>query len=129
MAADFDCGRHTSLNERLKHHAWANQLSETSRTYVVHRELRIAGYYSIATGSVRREDVPERIGKGLAQHPVPVILLARLAIDRNEQGKGLGQALLKAGVTAHRTCCGYRRRPGRPCPRNRRPSKAFLPIL
>jgi GNAT superfamily N-acetyltransferase len=95
ITADFDCDRHPSLNEWLKRHAWTNQQGETSRTYVVHRGFGIAGYYSIATGNVRREDAAERIRKGLAQHPIPVILLTRLAIDRSEQGKGLGKALLK----------------------------------
>jgi len=61
----------------------------------VHRSQRIVGYYSIAAGSVLREAVPTRIAKGLANHPVPVLLLTRLAVDRSEKGKGLGGALLK----------------------------------
>ena len=72
-----------------------NQQNETSRTYVVHRAKLVVAYYSIATGSVSREDVLERIAKGLANHPIPVILLARLAVDKNEQGMGLGKAMLK----------------------------------
>lgn len=91
----FDCGSQTSLNEWLKRFAWINQQSETSRTYVVHRAGQVVGYYSIATGSVLREEAPARVAKGLAHHPVPVILLARLAADRSEQGRGLGKALLK----------------------------------
>jgi GNAT superfamily N-acetyltransferase len=55
----------------------------------------VVGYYALAAGSVEPEQAPERIKKGLARHPVPVILLARLAVDRHEQGKGLGAALLK----------------------------------
>lgn len=93
--ASFDCGSHPSLNDWLKRFAWANQQNETSRTYVVHRSQRIVGYYSIAAGSVLREAVPTRIAKGLANHPVPVLLLTRLAVDRSEKGKGLGGALLK----------------------------------
>lgn len=91
----FDCGSHPSLNDWLQRFALASQQSETSRTYVVHRAYRVTGYYSIATGSVMRESVPTRIAKGLASHPVPIILLTRLAVDRSEQGKGLGAALLK----------------------------------
>jgi len=83
------------LNEWLKRFAWVNQQNETSRTYVLHRANRVVGYYSIATGSVRREDVPLRIAKGLANHPLPVILLTRLAVDKTEQGKALGSALLR----------------------------------
>jgi GNAT superfamily N-acetyltransferase len=93
--SSFDCGAHPSLNEWLKRFALANQQNESSRTYVVHRAGRVVAYYSIATGSVRREDAPNRISKGLANHPIPVILLTRLAVDRLEQGSGLGKALLK----------------------------------
>lgn len=91
----FDCGAHASLTDWLKRFAWTNQQSETSRTYVVHRANRVVAYYSIATGSTRREDVPTRVAKGLAHHPVPVILLTRLAVDKTEQGVGLGNAILK----------------------------------
>src|ERR1700728_3891948 len=72
----FDCGTHPSLNEWLKRFAWTNQQNEASRTYVVHRGQRVVGYYSIASGSVAREEAPARVAKGLAHHPVPVILLA-----------------------------------------------------
>jgi predicted N-acetyltransferase YhbS len=50
---------------------------------------------SLATGSVRREETSARVAKGQAAHPVPVILLARLAVDLKETGKGLGRSLLK----------------------------------
>ena len=59
------------------------------------RDNRVVGYYTLAAGSVRRDDAPPRVIKGQANHPLPVILLARLAVDRTEQGKGLGAALLK----------------------------------
>jgi GNAT superfamily N-acetyltransferase len=55
----------------------------------------VVGYYSIATGSTSREDAPPRVAIGLANHPVPVILLTRLAVDKTEQGTGLGKAMLK----------------------------------
>ena len=55
----------------------------------------MVGYYSIATGSMLREAAPARVGRGLAHHPVPVLLLTRLAIDQAEKGRGLGKALLK----------------------------------
>ena len=91
----FDCGSHASLNDWLKRFAWVSQQSETSRTYVVHRAGRVVAYYSIATGSARREDAPPRVARGLAGHPVPIILLTRLAVDITEQGAGLGKAMLK----------------------------------
>jgi GNAT superfamily N-acetyltransferase len=91
----FDCGDHASLSNWLRHFAWTNQQNETSRTYVVHRAKRVVAYHSIAAGSALREHVPTRVGKGLANHPVPVIVLTRLAVDKIEQGKGLGKAILK----------------------------------
>jgi len=92
---NFDCGNHISLNDWLKRFAWVSQQSETSRTYVVHRASSVVAYYSLATGSVGREDSPARVAKGLANHPVPIILLTRLAVDKREQGIGLGKAMLK----------------------------------
>ena len=64
------------------------------KTYVACRGDCVAGYYALAAGSVHKHESPERIAKGLANHPVEVILLARLAVDVGQQGKGLGKALL-----------------------------------
>jgi GNAT superfamily N-acetyltransferase len=91
----FDCGKEP-LNRFLQRHALVNQKAGSAQTYVVCREgQRVVGYYSLAVGAVEHGDAPGRVGKGLARHPIPVMLLARLAIDRSEQGKGLGKALLK----------------------------------
>lgn len=89
---EFDCGK-PPLNEFLHRYALANQRSGSSRTYVVCRERRVVGYFSLAPGSVEPAEAPARVLKGQARHPVPVVLLARLAIDRSEQGKGLGKHL------------------------------------
>jgi len=91
----FDFGGHESLNDWLKRFALTNQRNESARTYVVHRNGLVVGYYSISAGSVSVEEAPARISKGLARHPIPVILLARLAVDKDEKGTGLGKALLK----------------------------------
>ncbi len=91
----FDCGGHESLNDWLRRFALLNQKNDAARTYIVRRAGFVVGYYSIAAGSVSLEESPSRIAKGLARHPVPVILLARLAVDRTEQGTGLGKAMLK----------------------------------
>lgn len=90
----FDCGK-PALDEWLRR--WARQASRdaTAQTYVVHRGGVVAGYYAICAGSVRREGASLRVGKGQPSRPIPVILLARLAVDRRERGTGLGKALLK----------------------------------
>jgi GNAT superfamily N-acetyltransferase len=91
----FDCGDHESLTTWLKRFARINQAGNSSRTYVVHRAKRVVGYYSLAASNVRKEEASTRGAKGQPNHPIPVILLARLAIDKTEQHQGLGPALLK----------------------------------
>jgi GNAT superfamily N-acetyltransferase len=90
----FDCGV-PSLNDYLKKYALQNQKKHVARTYVATRANRIVGYYSLAYGSVSLEEAPQSVTSGLPRHPIPVILLARLAVDSTEQGRGLGAALLK----------------------------------
>jgi len=92
--SQFDCGKHVSLTDWLKRFARMNQASGDTRTYVVHRNLRVVGYYSLAPGSVSRREATARASKA-APEPIPIVLLARLAVDRQEQGLGLGSALLK----------------------------------
>lgn len=90
----FDCGQ-PPLDEYLRKYALLNHQNRAARTYVVTRAHRVVGYYTLAAGSVQRDETPPRVAKGLANYPVPIILLARLAVDRSEQGHGLGRALLK----------------------------------
>jgi GNAT superfamily N-acetyltransferase len=94
----FDCGN-TTLNIWLAKYAWQNQQSDSAKTYVALERSRVAGYYSLTTGSVHRHESPQRVAKGLANHPVGIVLLARLAVDVNQQGKGLGKALLFDALT------------------------------
>lgn len=91
---DFDCGSEP-LNEYLRRFAWINQQAGAARTYVGTRGHRVIGYYTLSYGSVEHERAAERVRKGLARHPIPVMILARLAVDRSEQGSGIGQGLLK----------------------------------
>jgi len=90
----FDCGKEP-LNGFLKRFALVNQRNGSSLTYVACRGQCVVGYYSLAVGSVMYEAAPGRITKGLARHPVPVMLLTRLAVDFTEQGTGIGTGLLK----------------------------------
>jgi GNAT superfamily N-acetyltransferase len=90
----FDCGK-DDLNRFLKRQAWSNQQAHSAQTYVLAKDLRVLGYYSLAAGSIAHEEATERVKKGLARHPIPVILLARLAVDISIHGQGVGSALLK----------------------------------
>ncbi len=90
----FDCGV-DALNDYLRNNAYQNQQNRSARTFVAARSGRVVGYYSLAAGSVSREETPPRVAQGLPRHPVPIILLARLAVDLGEAGQGLGKALLK----------------------------------
>jgi GNAT superfamily N-acetyltransferase len=91
---DFDCGKE-DLNRFLIRQAWNSQQVMSAQTYVLAKDLRVLGYHSLAAGSVDHGEATERVKKGMARHPIPVILLARLAVDASLQGKGVGSALLK----------------------------------
>ncbi len=90
----FDCGR-DELNRCLLRYAWVNQQAGAAQTYVGLVGDTVVGYYTLAVGQVSREEAPERLTKGLARHPVPVMLLARLAVASSSQGQGVGKALLR----------------------------------
>lgn len=94
VADSFDCGQ-PALNQFLKRHALASQQANSAQTYVCCAAGEVAGFYSLAVGSIDPATAPARVLKGLARHPVPVMILARLAVDRDHQCKGLGKALLK----------------------------------
>ncbi len=96
-AEGFDCGRE-ELNRYLLRYAWQNQQASASQTYVGVVGDAIVGFYTLAVGQVMREEAPERLSKGLAKHPIPIMLLARLAVDRRWQGQGVGKALLRDAI-------------------------------
>jgi GNAT superfamily N-acetyltransferase len=90
----FDCGKEP-LNRFLIRNALQNQQANASQTYVLVMQGRVAGYHTLVVGEVAYDEAPERLKKGLARHPVPVMLLARLAVASDCQGRGIGPALLK----------------------------------
>ena len=90
----FDCGREAH-NRFLIRFALQNQQAGASQTYIALADEEVAGYYTLVVGQVEYGAAPERLTKGLARHPVPIMLLARLAIGTSWQGKGLGSGLLK----------------------------------
>ncbi len=90
----FDCGSE-ELNRFLVRYALANQLACSSQTYVGLADQSVVGFYTLAVGQVNYEDSPQRLTKGLARHPVPIMLLARLAVSNKWQKKKIGAGLLK----------------------------------
>lgn len=89
----FDCG-YEDLNRYISRFALNNQSAGSAQTYVAIADEKVVGYYSLAVGAVAYSQAPTRMAKGLARHPVPVMLLARLAVDNEVKGRGLGAALL-----------------------------------
>jgi GNAT superfamily N-acetyltransferase len=92
----FDCGSDEQTSW-LRRHALQAHRSDTSKVYVVCRvgERAVVGYYALAAGSVRHDAATPRVTKGLGRYPVPVLVLTRLGVDRREQGRGLGSALVR----------------------------------
>lgn len=90
----FDSGQ-PDLNQFLQRFALTNQRASSAQTYVCCYKGVVVGFYSLAVGSVEPEAAAPRVLKGMARHPVPVMILARLAVDLKHQGMGLGRALLK----------------------------------
>lgn len=100
--AGFDCGK-PSLNDWLQRHALQAQGSGSAHTYVVvddvvANDAKVVGYYSLVVGQVEPLEAPERIRKGMGQYPIPVMLLARLAVSQAAQGQGIGNGLLQDAI-------------------------------
>jgi len=93
----FDCGK-PALDDWLLRHARQAQGSGSAKTFVVADGARVAGYFSLTVGQVDTLDAPERIRKGMGQYPVPVVILARLAVSRQDQGRGMGFGLLQDAI-------------------------------
>jgi GNAT superfamily N-acetyltransferase len=93
----FDCGNYT-LNDWLIRHARQAQGSGSAKTFVVSNDDRVAGYFSLTVGQIDTLDAPERICKGMGQYPLPVVILARLAVSLSDQGKGIGSGMLQDAI-------------------------------
>ena len=91
----FDCGN-GELNDWLCHHA-AGATGQGTRTYLLAAGAKTVGYFAIAPHHLARDEAPKKIARG-APAQIPAILLAKLALDRSLQGKGMGAELLDAAL-------------------------------
>jgi GNAT superfamily N-acetyltransferase len=93
----FDCGQ-PALNDWLLRHARQAQGSGSAKTFVVVNDDRVSGYFSLTVGQVDTLEAPERIRQGMGQYPLPVVILARLAVSLQDQGRGIGVGLLQDAI-------------------------------
>ncbi len=94
--AGFDSGE-PALDDWLRRWALTNEGSGSSRTYVVCSEKRVVGYYALAVGAVAHTGAPGRVKRNMPD-PIPVMVLGRLAVDKDFQGRGIGSGLLRDAV-------------------------------
>lgn len=92
----FDCGNDV-LNDWLRERAIKNQEEGATRTFVVCNGMQVVGYYALALGQANRGDVPGNISRGMPD-PIPMMVLARLAVDKHGQGLGVGRDLVRDAV-------------------------------
>ncbi|MGA7981947.1 MAG: GNAT family N-acetyltransferase [Chromatiaceae bacterium] len=93
----FDCGK-PALDTWLMRHARQAQASGSAKTFIVGEGDHVAGYYSLTVGQVDTADAPPRVSKGMGRYPIPVVILARLAVSRHYQGRGIGAAMLRDAI-------------------------------
>lgn len=89
----FTCGQ-PKLDRFLVRNALSAQQSNSSQTYVALAGKEVIGFYTIVAGEVQHVNAPERVVKGMPRHPIPLLVLARLAVHSSTQGRGIGAGLL-----------------------------------
>jgi len=94
--SQFDCGE-PSLDEWLRRRARQNEESGASRTYGVCAGQQLVGYYALAVGAVAHAEAPGRVRRNMPD-PVPVMIVGRLAVHKDFQGRKIGPALLRDAV-------------------------------
>jgi GNAT superfamily N-acetyltransferase len=97
--AGFACGEE-SLDRWLQRYAGQGERRDSTRTFVVaDPNAAVRGYYTLVAGQIEHGQATEAVRKGLSrQFPIPVAILARLAVDTRSQGQGLGARLLNDAV-------------------------------
>ena len=93
----FDCGK-PALDTWLTRHARQAQGSGSAKTFIVCDGEHVAGYFSLTVGQVDTAEAPARVSKGMGRYPIPVVILARLAVSKSYQGQGIGAAMLRDAI-------------------------------
>lgn len=93
----FDCGK-PALTDWLHRYARQAQGGGSARTFVVCDGERVAGYFSLTVGQIDTLEAPERVRRGMGRYPIPLVILARLAVDLDYQGQGLGFSMLQNAI-------------------------------
>jgi GNAT superfamily N-acetyltransferase len=94
LLSDFSCGK-AQLDRFLTKFALTNQQAGSAVTYVARFGDEVIGFYSLTVGEVAHADASPRLVKGLPRHPIPILLLARMAVKSAWQGRGVGSVLLR----------------------------------
>jgi GNAT superfamily N-acetyltransferase len=94
--SEFECGEPT-LDDWLRRRALSNEESGASRTYLVCVGEQVVGYYALAVGAVTHAEAPGRVRRNMPD-PVPVMIIGRLAVPKDFQGRKIGPALLRDAV-------------------------------
>ena len=89
----FTCGQ-PELDRFLIRHALQAQQANSSQTYVAVSAKEVVGFYTIVASEVQHAQAPERVAKGMPRHPIPLLVLARLAVHLKAKGRGIGAGLL-----------------------------------
>lgn len=95
VVSAFDCGE-KSLDSFLQKHALNNDQSGLGRTFVAveQRQTVVIGYFTVSTGSVKFDTIPDHAARRLPKYPIPTVHIGRLAVDLRHQARGLGETLL-----------------------------------
>lgn len=90
----FDCGLHPALNTYIAQQATQDEKRNVSRTFMLVEDGQLLGYYTLASASVVESDLSDEQMKKMPRYPMPAVLLSRLAVDKGQQGKGVGKRLM-----------------------------------
>jgi GNAT superfamily N-acetyltransferase len=96
IVSGFSCGK-PELDEWLQKRALANQVSGGTKTHVVAEDGRVIGFYALGNGAIAHSDVRGRTRRNIPD-PIPVVILARMAVGEKHRGSGLGSALLQSAI-------------------------------